>query len=445
MPVDSGNQEVTLKFYDPVDANEVNERQRDIIPTGVYKGGYLAEDDDTHVDLSPLVCEVRSTITSPYVQVKIETTTVVNVVVGVATPYVVMRWSYTGVAAADFGEMIGVATPAARDIIIGECTFSGATLTGFDYTERTNPEVVRLFCEVEPEETPSMYVRIRAGRYQLGDQTVDVIDQLYWSEAFTAPVSGSKTGAVYIDSTGSLEVSSDFNQAGELVLAEIILTAGQTEITADEIIDVRPFLTPPIIPDGVTVLYDANGKLKLPTHTHAQLHDEAHGHGQLHDEAHTHVSTTKYLMAYTIAEQIDQVQAWTKFDWNNTVVKAVGVTQSNSTFTLLAGVRYRIGYSVGGRSRTRSPRLRARFRVVSGDTSWNLEERSYTLKEAGIDAGNGYFIHLFWAGIIIPSSNTVIQLEGVSWDFAGENTYKNAGIFTYAGVEVDGHYSGAVT
>ena len=66
MPADSGSQQVTLKYFDPVDSHEVNERQRDIVPIGVYKGGYCTKTNDTTVSLSPWVCEVRSKITTPY-------------------------------------------------------------------------------------------------------------------------------------------------------------------------------------------------------------------------------------------------------------------------------------------------------------------------------------------------------------------------------------------
>jgi len=38
MPVDSGGQQVTLKYFDPVDSLESNERFRDIRPVGLYKG-----------------------------------------------------------------------------------------------------------------------------------------------------------------------------------------------------------------------------------------------------------------------------------------------------------------------------------------------------------------------------------------------------------------------
>ena len=44
--------------------------------------------------------------------------------------------------------------PDTYDVVIAKCTYSGATLTGFDYSFRSNPEVVHLFGKVEPEALP---------------------------------------------------------------------------------------------------------------------------------------------------------------------------------------------------------------------------------------------------------------------------------------------------
>jgi len=264
MATDPGNQVVTIKFYDPVDSSVVNKRQKDVTPTGIYAGGYLTRVDDTHVNVSALVCEIQSSAT-PYDQVKVETTSVTsNIVVGATTnEYIVVRWEYTGVSANDFAQIISVATPDTYDIVIGKCSYSGSTLaSAFLYTNRSNPSVHHLFLKVEPEQTPSMYVRVRDGYVNIGGQSVHLIDNLYGP--LVAPTSGSKTGAVYINDAGSVQISSDYTYGGHIVLASIALTAGQTTVVASNITDVRSFLTQPAIPDGTTIEKSSTtGKLQV--------------------------------------------------------------------------------------------------------------------------------------------------------------------------------------
>ncbi len=432
MPADSGVQQVTIKFYDAVDSLESNERFRDIRPTGVYAGGYLSKINDTTVRITPFVAEVQSKITTPYYQVKIETTATVDVTVGTSTPYVVIRWSYTGVANDDYAEMLGVASPDTRDVIIGECVFSGSTLTGFDYVERHTPLVMNLVCRVEPEETPSMYVRVRAGMVHAGDSAVIVADQL--TSVLVAPGSGSKTGAVYIDDTGAIQVSSDFTWAGQLVLAEIALIQSQTQITAADITDVRAFLTPSAIPDDTTIRRDVTtGLLETVPHTHSQLHDESHTHAQLHNEEHTHSPTFKILWTYNPNVQCVEQSVWTKLAFS-TVSKNTGIAMSNSQITLLANKAYNITYVAQFESTdSKSPRTRARLKVVSGDTSWDLEENTYTLAECGLGTLYGEDVCLTWSGWIIPNQNTVIKLEAMTRD---EDDMDNWGQCRYCHINV---------
>lgn len=438
-----GNQEVTLKYYDPVDSLESNERFRDIRPTGIYKGGYLTKVNNTTVSLTPVVCEIRSKITSPYYQVKVETTTLVNdITVGSGTPHVVLRWSYTGVAAADYMELLGVASPDTYDLVVGECSFSGATLTGFDYAERANPSIFDLFLKVEPEETASMYVRIRGGRIQLNGSTVDITDQL--SGAFSAPSSGSKTGAVYVNTAGAIQVSSNYTQLGELVLAEIALTAGQTTINADDITDARPFLTPATIPDNATIRFNSStGKLEQVPHTHAQLHNASHTHSQLHDDSHTHsqlhalyhnhTRTNRYLYAYSNQVQCYEKSTWTKLTFGTTSKKS-GITFSSSQVTLQANKAYFLSYTAQFEATdSKSPRVRARFKVVSGDTSWNLEANTFTLAECGLGILVGEDVCLSWSGWMIPNQATVIRLEAITKD---PDNLDNQGECRYAHINV---------
>ena len=247
MPSNVGTQIVTLKFYDSAATSNVNRRQKGIISTGIYSGGYLTKKDDSNVYLSLLVCEIQSG-TGDHIgdQVRVETQSVVTVAgCSSASPYIVLRWTYTGNQSADYMDFgsgcTAVSSPGSYDLIVGKCSYSGATLQGFDYTQRSNPNATNLFLRVEPEQTPAMYVRVRAGVVQVESGVIQISDQL--AGPFTAPGSGTTTGAVYIDSNGAVQISSNFTYAGQLVLAEIALSVGQSTITSSNITDVRPFLT----------------------------------------------------------------------------------------------------------------------------------------------------------------------------------------------------------
>lgn len=267
MPSNPSNQIITIKFYDAADSPIVNKRHKDIRPTGIYKGGYLTRVDDTHVDVSALVCEIQSS-TSPYDQIRAETTSTYTdidasgvVVSDGLLEYVVLRWIYTGVAADDYMALLGVASPDTYDLIVGKCSWVGGVLqTSFTYTDRSNPSVHDLFLKVEPEETPSLYVRVRDGYVNIGSSSVHLVDNRYGP--FVAPSSGSKTGAVYITAAGAIAVSSDYSYAGHVVLAEIALVASQTTIVVGDITDVRSFITQPAIPDGTTIEL-SGGKLQV--------------------------------------------------------------------------------------------------------------------------------------------------------------------------------------
>jgi len=270
MPADVGQQVVSILYYSIATSDNVNRRHVDIRKTGIYKGGYLTVTDASHAQLSPLACE----ITDGSHQVKVETTVAVNIVVAQATPYIILRWSYAG-ATSDYMEIKAVAKPVSNDLVVGRCDFIGAELNGISYGDssypRSTPNVQDLFLKVESTGETELRVRIRAGRIQSATAVIAINDQK--SNLFTRPASNSKVYLVYVDpSTGAIGIDSSGTAAadptapsysGKLVLAEVTLSSTDTSIPASKIKDVRPFITPRAIPDGVTIDYDANGKLYL--------------------------------------------------------------------------------------------------------------------------------------------------------------------------------------
>ncbi len=239
-------QKISIQYFDSVDAIEVNTRFIDIRKRGIYKGGYLTKVSDVQVSLSAFVCEIGD---NDY-QVRIEDIAATAIAVDTTNKYVVIRWGYVA-SSSNEASILGVAVGdlLANDLIVGACQFSGSTLTGFDYTLRTSPNVLDLFLKVEPLATPSMYVRIRAGRVTYGNAIFDVIDQTI---LLTAPGSNSRIDLIQVNTSGAMIVTQGTaavtpvapSYSNLVTLAQITLTTGQTTITETSIKDVRsPFVS----------------------------------------------------------------------------------------------------------------------------------------------------------------------------------------------------------
>jgi len=250
MPADVGNQNITLLHFTAANSVDVNRRFVNIRQTGIYKGGYLQIVDISHAQLSSLVCEISDGVH----QVRAETTIAINLAVSQATPYVILRWEHTG-ATSDYMEILVVATPSINDLVVGKCSFAGGgDLQGFDYNDasypRSTPNTQDLFLKVEPTVDSELRVRIRAGRIQTSDAVVDIADQK--SNLFTPPSSNSRVYLVYVTNSGAIAIDSTGTASsdpsppkyqGRLVLAEVTISSGATNITSDMIKDVRNFLS----------------------------------------------------------------------------------------------------------------------------------------------------------------------------------------------------------
>lgn len=236
-----GNQTITVQYFETVDSDKVNKAFQGIRKRGIYSGGYLTRISDISVNISTFLCEIGDTTN----QVRVETAAAITLAVSPSTPYVILRWAYFA-SASNWMDVFAVASGSiqANDLILGKCVFSGSVLTGFDYSERSNPLVADLFLKVEPTETASMYLRVRGGRITYGTQNFDIADQL--SPLFTAPGSGTRVDVLYIDVDGVIKIGTGTpavpNYAGKIVLAEITIPTGTTALTASSIKDVRCFL-----------------------------------------------------------------------------------------------------------------------------------------------------------------------------------------------------------
>lgn len=275
MAVNIGQQDVTILFNAQALSRTVNVRHQSIRQTGIYSGGYLSIVDSSNCSISTLLCE----ITDGIYQVRIKTQATVSIAVASATPYVVLRWVYTGSSTNDFMTLTAVATPASNDVIVGLCSFTGGgALQGFDYTNRTTPNTLDLFLKVEPTVATELRVRIRAGRMQNGVATIQIPDQT--SDLFIPPIVNSRvyllyvnrsTGAIAIDSSGTQAVAPTApNYAGKMVLAEITLAAGATNIVSANVVDTRDFANMFYQVDDSTIELNSLGKLAVKTGSQGQ-------------------------------------------------------------------------------------------------------------------------------------------------------------------------------
>ena len=264
MPANTGSQNIDFIFHQVASTGGLNKRNFGVEQTGIYSGGWASVVNSTTVTISALV----AVLADGSYQVRAETTTSVNITVSSATPYVVLRWTYTGVLNNDYMELLAVATPAANDLVAFKCTFTGGgVLNGATYSDtsypRSNPNVLDQYLKVEPRPA-SLRVRVRGGRFQTRTGTVVIADQE--TNLFTAPITSSKVYLVYIDTTTNLgtilvdesgvesatPVAPSYN--GKLVLAEVTLSYTDIGISASQIRDVRPWIVwGQQDPDGVTI------------------------------------------------------------------------------------------------------------------------------------------------------------------------------------------------
>ena len=260
-----GYQQVTVKYFDPVDSIVANRVGAGVRKTGIYSGGYITRVTDTSATVSALDCEIASYDGSGQ-QVRVQTgiggsgtVTVTGLSAGV--PYVVLKWVATTSPSTDY---VTFAAETAANVlnasnsswlIVGKCSFPGGTLTpgyGWDSTDsiitRSNPSIQDLFLKVEPTVAASMYVRIRGGRMAYGNVCYDVADQA--SPLLVAPGSNSWIVAIQVNTSGAIiatygaagAVPTAPDYGGLVTLAEIKIPSGTSSITASMIKDTRVFL-----------------------------------------------------------------------------------------------------------------------------------------------------------------------------------------------------------
>jgi len=399
---EQGNANQSLRYGSVGNSTEINRRQVNIEPTGIYQGGYLSVVDSSHASISPLVCSIASGRN----QIRVETTTAVNLLVGSSIPYIVLRWTYTG-AVTDYMELlaVGAGSILEEDLIVGKCSFSGgATLIGFDYEDtdypRSHPNVQALNLKVLPPIETDLRVWVNPGKVQVGSQTYNI--PLQQTDYFTLPASNSKVYLVYVDtSDGTIKIDTSGTAAaspvapaynGKLVLAEVTLASTATTIEAENIKDKRMFVSArPMEVDDTTIELSSAGLLKT--------------------------IDPKYLVMYSTTEQCSAQSSWTKLSL--TQAKASGISQTSSVVTLTAGYMYQVSFSAIFRYISDSYPMYCglRIRVLTGDLSWELKDDDNNVSRKLHDDGAVTdLINLTLSGsvCIVPASNSTLQLEALT-------------------------------
>lgn len=243
-----GNQIVTVAYNASVDSHIVNKRDVDIVPVGIYSGGYItytSTGSPCTVGVSPFIAIIKDTQGNTTIegdtQVRVETTTTIDLTNVTVNYYIVIRWAYTGAAGTDYADILAVATPSEDDLILGQVVLSSSSVS--PYVRRSTPAVFDHLYRVEQKDANN--VRVKAGRLNIGNSTVFKYD-----DNASTPISvvgmtagQSRIDLVYLTYDGAIATLAGTAATtptvplynGKMVLAEV--TTSNTAITA--IKDVR--------------------------------------------------------------------------------------------------------------------------------------------------------------------------------------------------------------
>jgi len=263
-----GTQSIVWQYFVEASGENFGKRMNNILPAGIYSGGYLTRVNDSRVSLSTFVVEISDGTNQISVRTAgaatLDSTTLDSGAIASGTPYLVLRWSYV-LSVINYVEIHALASLSDRlenDLVIGKCVFAGSTLSSFDYSDRTFPKILERNLQVETTSDTEMYVRVRGGQVPTSTGSITVPDQKVGP--FAIPSSpNSRIDVVYVDAAGSVQIlqgtastnPSTPNYQGKLALATVRLVNGDTNILWNRITDVRSFLTAPLIQNSITSEY----------------------------------------------------------------------------------------------------------------------------------------------------------------------------------------------
>jgi hypothetical protein len=139
-----GNQTVTFRYKNAATGADFSRTSYAAISPGIYEGGALSLPGGNVLMLAPFVAVFKSdTDKSNHVstanQINLNTDTGLGVCTSSA-PYITMSYTYQDVLV-NYIDFAYKATPLATDLVIGKALFTGANITGIDYTTASLPPI----------------------------------------------------------------------------------------------------------------------------------------------------------------------------------------------------------------------------------------------------------------------------------------------------------------
>jgi len=320
-----GTQNIVYEYYEEMTSEEVNSRHVGIRPRGIYSGGYLTKISNVEITISPMVVELGDSNTQVRVKTSVSATlnsgTLDSGEILSSTPYIILRRLHVG-SVTNYMEIRAISSLSAAqatDVVVGKCVFDGATLTGFDYSDRTFLNVQDLFLKVESTIASEMYVRLRAGKIQNDAGYVFIPEQKVGPFAVPGS-SNSRIDLVYIDTDGTAKIlqgvaavsPSAPSYGGKTVVAQVRLVNGDSNISSDRITDVRSFIVsiPATVGFGNWTKKDSGGASLTRDIVYKATSDGlviANSRGNRpHLDAYTHSDKTKVSEKHTDAHKIEE-------------------------------------------------------------------------------------------------------------------------------------------
>jgi hypothetical protein len=258
-----GSQILSFDYHQEARAKGFNQAFCDILPYGVYSGGHLSRVSNNIIQISPLVCILRSN-EDDFVALRIQTTETQNLTVSPERPYIILRFGWADIDNV-FMDIRGVEWSISSfetdedklwplDIILGKVQFTGLTIsTGvpFDLSRRKDvflKDVENSYeqFKVSVSEVNSKKIHISGGWVATSKGRCMVVGGEYPENNIPDTTTRPRTDLIVVDSIGKVQLiqgtPSSQNPAPApkygtyRVLAEIRRGANRSDIVGSDII-----------------------------------------------------------------------------------------------------------------------------------------------------------------------------------------------------------------
>lgn len=218
-----GSQILNFDYHQEARAKGFNQAFCDVLPYGVYAGGQLSRVSNNIIQISPLVCVLRSN-EDDFVALRIQTTESQNLTVKSDTPYIVLRFGWADVDNV-FMDIRGVGWSTnplevdenklwPLDIILGKVQFTGITInvnTPFDLSRRKDvflKDVENAYdqLKISVSEVNAKRVYISGGWVDTSRGRCMIVGGEYPGTNIPDTTTMSRTDLVVVDATGQIRL-----------------------------------------------------------------------------------------------------------------------------------------------------------------------------------------------------------------------------------------------